>query len=34
MPQANFEDVNFPTGDALFWPDAGEDGRDMDQIDH
>ena len=34
MPQANFEDVNFPTDDALFWPDAGEEGKDMDQIDH
>jgi len=28
-----FTDVNFPISDALFWHDAGEVGRDMDQMD-
>jgi len=28
-----FTDKNFPIDDALFWKDAGEEGRDMDQLD-
>ena len=28
-----YTDVNFPTDDALFWKDAGEEGRDMDMLD-
>ena len=28
-----YTDKNFPTNDALYWKDAGEEGYDMDQLD-
>ena len=28
-----YTDLNFPYGDALYWKDAGEAGRDMAQLE-